>query len=95
MSEPGAMARLSRQAQDLSLGALHESGLFDQIPRRVTGHGKLGEDHHIGAGFGRLARRADHAIHIAGQVADGGIDLRQRDSHGSPPFYDEVWPPYR
>ena len=75
--------RFAGQTLQLALAAFEESGLFDQIARRVTGEGELGKHHDFGAASGGIARGARHAVDIPGQVADRGIQLRQSDAHGN------------
>ena len=38
-----------------------------------------GKDHQIGPAAGRLARYGNHAIDVAREIADRGIDLPQRN----------------
>jgi hypothetical protein len=66
---------LGRQTFQLAAGSLHKRGLLDQIARRITCDRKFRENHHLRAGRGGFARGADHAVHVAGQVADSGVDL--------------------
>ena len=59
-------------------GDLAQEGVFQhQILGRIARQAKLGQHHQIGA-FGLLARGEDQGS-IAGDVADRGIDLGQRD----------------
>ena len=50
-------------------------GLLHQVAGRVTGHGKFRENHQIGTPLGSASGIRDHAVNIAGQVANSGVDL--------------------
>ena len=60
------------------------AGLKQQVLGRVAGERQLGEGHQLGAEARARSRQAISS-HVALEVADGGIDLGQRDpeaAHG-------------
>jgi hypothetical protein len=63
------------------LGAAHEAGLLDQIAGRIAGDGEFREDDQVCAGSRGFPGEIGHAGDVAAKVADGRIDLPQRDFH--------------
>ena len=65
----------------LVLNAFEEGWFLDEVARRVAGEREFGERDDVGVGgcgaFGEL----EHEASVAGEVADGGIDLSQCDFH--------------
>jgi hypothetical protein len=59
--------------------AVNEAGLLQQVHRVVAGERELGEHHQVCLVQRGLAGRGDHADGIALDVADGGVQLRDRD----------------
>ena len=72
---------LGGQAFEMLLDALEEAFLLEQVARRVAGDGEFGEDDDVGARFSRAAGEGLDFAGVAVQVADGGIDLCERDLH--------------
>ena len=64
----------------LPLATVHESRAQQQVFRRVTRQRQLRCDHQCRAAGMGLARGLGNLLCVAGQVADGGVDLRQRDA---------------
>ncbi len=75
-----AIGRLARQILDRRDALRHESRLQHQVFRRIAGDEQFGEDDKVGLlprGIGpRLARQPQ----ITGDIADGGVQLRDRNS---------------
>ena len=72
------------RARDLCERALcgaDEARAQEQIFRRVPGGGQLGQEDEIGAGGLCLLDPRDDAVAVSVQVADDGIDLRERKPH--------------
>ena len=78
-SSAGPPVALARQRLDRGAAGRLERRLEHQVFRRIAGDEQLGKRHEIGAQRGRLVARAAHLVGIAGDVADGRIELRQRD----------------
>ena len=74
----------ARQPFKLLPGALQKTGLLDQIARRIAGEATV-RGKQSAARRRRPPRRAasQDQVRVAGKVADRGIDLSQRDSHGN------------
>ena len=51
----------------------------DEVLRRVAGDGQFGEDDRVGALGRRARRRIGDALGVAVEVADGGVQLAERD----------------
>ena len=61
------------------LGAgMHERRPQQQILGRVTAQAELGREDEAGAFAVGTSRRVDDLLRVAGEVADAGVDLRQR-----------------
>src|SRR4029077_708660 len=56
-----------------------ERRLEHEVLRRIPGQEKLRQRHNVGAGTGSLGTRAARLVGIAGDVADGRIELSDRD----------------
>ena len=72
-----ARERLAGLAADILEGRLQ-----DEILGRIAGEEELGEHDHVGAEPGRLGARLAHLGGVAGDVADGRVELRERDPEG-------------
>ena len=61
---------------------VEEAGALEQVARRVAGQGQLREERQLGAlPLGR-GRGLEHEPPVALEVADGRVDLSERDLHG-------------
>ena len=74
-----AVGGLARKLFDLGPAGGLQGGLEDQILGRIAAHEQLGKGHQIGAVASRLGTRLARLLGVAGDVADGGIDLGDRD----------------
>ena len=63
------------------LGRAHEAGAQQQVLRRVAGDGELGEEDEIRRTPLRLLEPVEDQRAVAGEVADDGVDLGERDPH--------------
>ena len=61
-----------------------ESGAEQQVLGRVAGDGELRKEDEVGAGLPGLPEALHDALAVAVQVADHGVDLREREPHLSP-----------
>ncbi len=59
----------------------YELGFKHQILGRVADEGQLRGDHEVSARIDALAVCGEDALHIAGEVSDGWIDLGDADVH--------------
>ena len=75
--------RVLRDALDGRAGVGEEVLLQQQVLRRVAGHGQLGEEHHLRARAACAAQVVADLRFVAGDVADDGVDLGQRDAQGA------------
>ena len=55
--------------------------LEQQVLGRVAGDAELGEERELRAGLARARELLAHLGLVAGDVADGGVDLGERDAH--------------
>ena len=60
-----------------------EARLEDEVLRRVAGDGELRSENQIGAAVDELAVGLENLAMIAGQIADGGVELREANFHGA------------
>ncbi len=74
-----AVRRLPRERLDLPTAGGLERRLEHQVFRRIAGDEHFGKRHHVGAQSGGLIAGAANLVGIAGNVADGRVELRQRD----------------
>ena len=79
--DSGDPSRGARDPLQLSDVVAHKRGLEDQVLRRVAGEHELGEADEIGAGRPRPLDPVDDQPGVAVKVADGRVDLRERDPH--------------
>ena len=61
----------------------HERFVVEQVHRRVAAQAQLREHHQVGVQAARLLQPGDNAGAVAGEIADGGVDLGEGDAHGS------------
>ena len=59
----------------------HERPVVQQVHRRVAADRQLRADHQRGAADSRRPRGVNDAVDVAGEVADGRVDLGQGDPH--------------
>jgi hypothetical protein len=67
------------------LGRADEARPEQQVLRRVAGDGELREEDEVGALPARLLEPLANAVAVAGQVADDGVDLCEREPQLFPP----------
>src|SRR6185312_8475801 len=58
--------------------------LEQQVLGRVAGDGQLGEERELRPGLACASELLAHLGLVAGDVADGGVDLGEGDAHPSP-----------
>ena len=64
------------------LAGIGEEVLLEQeVLRRVAGDRELGEEDDLGTRLPRLAQAREDLLGVAGDVADGGVELGQSDPH--------------
>src|SRR5690606_7255463 len=88
----GALAGRGRHPVERPPVVGDEAGLQQQVLGRVAGQRQLGEDGQVAARLLGLPGGAQHALDVAVEVADGRVDLAERDAdagHG-PPGYGRV-----
>ena len=84
VGEPDERGDSVRGARDLAerlLRGAQEARPQEQVFGRVAGDRELGEEHKVGAGDLRFLESAQDARTVAVEVADGGVYLRERESH--------------
>ena len=64
-------------------GGLDEARAQEQVLGRVAGDRELGKHDEVCTCGLRLAQMVEHAIAVAVEVADDGVQLGQRDPHGA------------
>ena len=65
-------------------GVVSQKGGFEQqILRGVAGYGQFGEGHQVGGGGAGFPDEGDDALGIAGNIADGGVELGQGQAEGA------------
>ena len=74
-------ARLARDLLQRLLGRADEARPQQQVLGRVGRDGELGQEHEVGLGAAGLGDRLQDALAVAVEVADGGVDLGERESH--------------
>src|SRR5262249_50368286 len=74
-----AAGGFTRQLLDLCPARRLERRLEHEVLRRIPGQEKLRQRHNVGAGTGGLGARAARLVGIAGDVAQGRIELSDRD----------------
>ena len=78
-----AIGQPTRHVGERLLAGQHEGRAQQQILRRVAAQAQLGGQHDARAGRMSLPRHGNDLASIAGQVADMGVELGQRDLGGS------------
>src|SRR5262249_38082787 len=68
--------------------ALDERRTLQEILREVSAHAKFGEYREVGATLPRLLRKIQDSRGVSGEIADRGIELRQRNLHASSLGYE-------
>ena len=74
-----------RDARDLlerALGSADEARPEQEILGRIAGDRELGEDDDVGARVLRRLEPPEDQGAVPVEVADGGVDLGERDAHG-------------
>ena len=74
-----AVRRLPRQLFAGRAAGLLEGGLQHEVFRRIAGKVEFRRQHEVGAERGGLGARFFQPVAVAGDVADDGRDLRERD----------------
>ncbi len=62
-------------------GRADEPGPQEQILRRIARDRELGEEDQVGALVAGLGEAREDQVAVAVEVADDGVDLRERQSH--------------
>ena len=75
--------RVLRDALDRRARVGEEVLLQQQVLGRVAGDRQLGEEDHLGSRAARAAQAVADLRLVAGDVADDGVDLGQRDAQGA------------
>ena len=75
-----------REALQRAIVGAQELGPHEQVFWRVAAERELREHRELRALLLRPLRKRDDARAVAGEVADGGVDLAQRDAHRMTPF---------
>ncbi len=78
--------RVGRQPVERRARVREDVLLQQQVLRRVAGQNELGEQHDLGPGLARLEQASANELLVPGDVADEGVDLRQRDPHACPEY---------
>ncbi len=60
-----------------------EAGTQEQVLGRIAGDGELGKEHEVGCLGPRLLELREDPLAVAVEVADDGVDLGQREPHGT------------
>ncbi len=68
----------------------HEAAAQQEVARRVAADGELGGDDQLGPGGDEFVVGGEQATEVAGEIADGGIELGEADAHGRKE--PEGWP---
>ena len=63
------------------LGAGEEGGFFEEVGGRVAADGEFGEDYKVGGLGGGTRGEVEDEAAVAGEVADGRVDLGESDLH--------------
>ena len=74
-----AVGGLACQCLDRRAARRLERGLEHEVLGRIARDEQLGENHQVGALGGRGGAPAAYFLGVAGDVADGRIELRERD----------------
>jgi len=87
VTDDGRHGHFFGEAGEFFLIALEEFGTLDEILRRIAAEAKFGENDKAGAA--RFCRRGhfQHARGIAGEIADGGIELGEGYFHRTESAY--------
>ena len=76
----------SRDLAGRARGRADERGAEQEVFRRIAGDRELGEDDEPGAGVAGLGDPRDDAVAVAVEVADGRVDLGERQPHRFSPI---------
>ena len=79
------------EADQFPFVSVDELGPLDQVERQISAQAELGKHGQIGAALLGALRKFQNLGGISGEVADGGIELRERDLHKRPIEYG-AWP---
>ena len=72
---------VARQGVERFAALAHERGAQEEIAREVPDERELRRHRQIGAGVGRGAERVHDQRPVALEIANGRVDLQQRDLH--------------
>lgn len=67
---------------DLS-GASDEGGFLEEVGRGISAHAKLRKENEVGISLLSAADEIEDFLCVSAEVADGGVDLGERDLHNS------------
>ena len=81
--QPLAIRKLERDLFQLRRAGAHEAIAKQQVLGRIAAQGELGCQDEPRASRICAARRVDNQARIAGEIADGRVDLGQRHLHGN------------
>jgi len=70
-----------RQRRERRRRRVQERGTLEQVARRIAGQRQLGKDCQLGPALLSRGGRLEDQPPIAGEVADGRVDLSERDLH--------------
>ena len=82
VADQDGQGRFLREASHRFAIALEKGGTFEQVLRKIATDGEFGKDGQISAAAGRFLGHLEDAGRIAGEVADGGVELAEGDLHG-------------
>ncbi len=79
--ESGDVSRLGGDLGERPRRSLEEARSKQEVLGRVAGDGELWKEHEVGAGFAGFLEPREDAVTVPVQVADDGVDLRERQPH--------------
>ena len=79
--ERGDPLRRGGDLVERGAGGLDEARAEEQVLGRIARDGELGEEDEVGPGGACLTDRVDDERPVAGEIADDGVELREREPH--------------
>src|SRR3984957_11715265 len=64
-------------------GTRNKRRLIEKVRRRIAADGEFRKENEIGATIRRPTRKVQNLLYVAGEIADSGIDLSERNLHSS------------